>query len=147
MRRFPGSGWTEASLGAVLLIAAVLLGTPAGAQSLDDEDWSATVAGTEAAPIADGLGQALPVKLELDDRVAALQAIQFTLDEVGDGSTYLWHRKAGELHGFVRPVQSYLDDQGRVCRRLKLALTVGEFSREVEGTACRAEDRRWLLEN
>lgn len=147
MRRFPGSCWTEASIGALLLLAAVIFSTPAQAQSLDDEDWTATVADAGAAPIADGLSTALPVKLDLDDRVAALQAIQFTLDEVGDGSTYLWHRKSGDLHGFVKPVESYLDDQGRVCRRLKLALTVGEFSREVEGTACRAEDRRWLLEH
>lgn len=129
----------------MLLLAAAALGAPAKAQALDDEDWSATVVGTDAKP-ADGLSQALPIKLDLDDRVAALQAIQFTLEEVGDGSTYLWHRKEGELHGFVKPVQSYVDAQGRVCRRLKLALTVGEFSREVEGAACRAEDRRWLLD-
>ena len=146
MRRFPGSYWTEASIGALLLLAAAALGTPAKAQSIDDEDWSATVVGTDTEPALDGLSKALPIKLDLDDRVAALQAIQFTLDEVGDGSTYLWHRKEGELHGFVKPVQSYVDDQGRVCRRLKLARTVGEFSREVEGAACRAEDRRWLLD-
>ncbi len=145
MRRFPGSFWTEASIGAMLLLAAAVLGAPAKAQALDDEDWSATVVGTDVKP-ADGLSQALPIKLDLDDRVAALQAIQFTLEEVGDGSTYLWHRKEGELHGFVKPVQSYVDAQGRVCRRLKLALTVGEFSREVEGAACRAQDRRWLLD-
>lgn len=146
MRRFPGSYWTEASIGALLLLAAAALGAPAKAQSIDDEDWSATVVGTDAEPVSNGLSQALPIKLDLDDRVAALQAIQFTLEEVGDGSTYLWHRKVGELHGFVKPVQSFVDAQGRVCRRLKLALTVGEFSREVEGAACRAEDRRWLLD-
>ena len=122
---------------------------PAKAQSLETSaDWTASLSDADASDpaAADGTAGTLPVKLTLDDRVAALQAIQFTLDEVGDGATYLWHRKQGDLHGYVKPVVSYLDDEGRVCRKLQLALTIGEFSREVEGVACRAEDKRWLLE-
>ncbi|MEZ5924430.1 MAG: hypothetical protein R3D57_08590 [Hyphomicrobiaceae bacterium] len=110
-------------------------------------NWSATLATANPYESSDDVlaEDALPIKLTLDDRMAALQAIQFTLDEVGDGATYLWHRKAGELHGFVKPYASYRDDDGRICRRLKLALTVGTFSREVEGAACRSDDKRWLL--
>ena len=143
MRWFPESPWAEAYLGAILLLAASVITAPAKSQSLETSaDWSASVDGEGSV----GAGDALPIKLKLDDRVAALQAIQFTLDEVGDGAIYLWHRKEGELHGFVKPIATYRDDQGRVCRQLRLALTVGDFSREVQGAACRAEDKRWLLE-
>jgi surface antigen len=148
MRWFPESPWAEACFGSILLLAALFVATPARSQSVEaSADWSATVteAGMVDPDVEAGLSETLPVKLKLDDRVAALQAIQFTLDEVADGATYLWHRKNGELHGYVKPLDSYLDDQGRVCRRLKLALTVGEFSREVEGVACRSEDKRWML--
>jgi surface antigen len=147
MRWFPEFDWTEASIGVLVLTAAALLYAPAKSQTLDASDWSATVADAGVMDTGDGasLGGPLPVKLDLHDRVAALQAIQFTLDEVGDGATYLWHRKDGALHGYVKPVASYLDGDGRVCRILKLALTIGEFSREIEGVACRAEDKRWLL--
>ncbi len=145
MRWFPEQPWAEAYFGAVILLAATLFAMPAKAQSLETSaDWSASVAGEET--LVTDEADALPIKLKLDDRVAALQAIQFTLDEVGDGATYLWHRKVGELHGYVKPVATYMDEQGRICRRLQLALTVGDFSREVEGTACRAKDKRWLLE-
>lgn len=144
MRWFPESPWAEAYFGAVILLAATLFAMPAKAQSIETAaDWSASVSGEDVP--AEDEADALPVKLKVDDRIAALQAIQFTLDEVGDGATYLWHRKVGELHGHVKPVATYWDEQGRVCRRLQLALTVGDFSREVEGTACRAEDKRWML--
>jgi surface antigen len=147
MSWFPQSHVIEASLGVLVLAVAALLCSPAKSQTLDTSDWSATVIDTGMTDIGEnaGLADALSVKLDLDDRVAALQAIQYALEEVGDGATYLWHRKKGELHGFVKPVASYLDDQGRVCRTMKLALTVGEFSREVEGIACRADDKRWVL--
>ncbi len=108
-------------------------------------DWSATVAGGVSSLSTAPHGDALPVKLKLDDRVAALQAIQFTLDEVGDGATYLWHRKDGELHGY-REAGCLLSRRQRPrLPQAQLALTVGDFSREVEGVACRAEDKRWLL--
>lgn len=147
MSWFPQSHVIEASLGVLVLAVAALLCSPAQSQSRDISDWSATVtdAGVTGVGESAGFADALPVKLDLDDRVAALQAIQYTLEEVGDGATYLWHRKKGELHGFVKPLASYIDDKGRVCRTMKLALTVGEFSREVEGIACRADDKRWVL--
>lgn len=145
MRWFPESPWAEASLGAFLIVAAIFVAKPAWAQSLETStDWTASVAGESDGD--EDAADTLPIKLELDDRVATLQAIQFTLDEVGDGATYLWHRKEGELHGYVKPLATFRDEQGRVCRQLRLALTVGNFTREVDGAACRDEDKRWLLD-
>ena len=37
------------------------------------------------------------------DEIAALEAIRVALTEVGDGTTYVWHRQHGRLSGIVQP--------------------------------------------
>lgn len=80
------------------------------------------------------------------DEAAALEAIQLALTEVGDGSTYVWHRHGGRLSGLVQPTQSFVDALGRVCRHIVLTLNDASRSRRAEGIACRLDDGGWQLD-
>ena len=88
------------------------------------------------------------VKETLDDAdaIAALEAVQVALTEVGDGATYIWHRRHGRLSGAIQPTTSFKDRSGQVCRHLVVALTSGNYSRKAEGIACRLHNGVWVLE-
>ena len=79
------------------------------------------------------------------DERAALQALQFALNEVGDGSTFVWHRKKGVLSGKIKPTAAFIDDDDRLCRHLVFSLIAGDQSSTIEGIACRTEDGFWKL--
>lgn len=89
-----------------------------------------------------------PAKARLDasDAYAALKAINVGLTEVGDGSTFVWHRAHGRLRGTVRPTSSFRDTDGRICRHLIVTLASGRYARTAEGIACRLPDGVWTLE-
>jgi hypothetical protein len=84
--------------------------------------------------------------LDENDEIAALEAIRVALTEVGDGATYVWHRRHGRLSGIVRPTASFMDPAGRVCRHIVLIMTVGTATGRAEGIACRLEYGRWQLD-
>ncbi len=84
--------------------------------------------------------------LDDSDEIATLDAIRVALTEVGDGSSYVWHREHGRLSAVVHPTASFKDATGRVCRHIVLVLTTGVRSGRVEGVACRLADGRWQLE-
>src|SRR5262245_11070805 len=84
--------------------------------------------------------------LDEQDEVAALEAIRVALSEVGDGSSYVWHRRYGQLGGLVQPTHSFIDVHGRVCRRIIVILSAAMRSGRIEGTACRLAGGRWQLE-
>lgn len=84
--------------------------------------------------------------LDDTDAIAALEAVQLALTEVGDGATYVWHRKHGRLSGAIQPTSSFKDGTGHVCRHIVMALTSGSYSRKAEGIACRQRDGVWVLE-
>jgi surface antigen len=84
--------------------------------------------------------------LDESDEIAALEAIRIALTEVGDGSTYVWHRRHGRLGGLVQAISSYKDDSGRICRRIVLVLSAGRRSGRTEGVACRLANGRWQLD-
>lgn len=88
----------------------------------------------------------LKPRLDSTDEVAALEAIQIALSEVGDGSTYVWHRTGGRLSGIVRPTTSFRAGTDRVCRHMEFMLTAGTYSKKSEGIACRGADGIWSLE-
>ncbi len=116
-----------------------------GARLPSNADWRPTV---EAAPMplapAPGI-EILRAGLGPDDPVAVLEAVQRALDEVADGAAYVWHRQTGPLWGVVRPLMSFRGSGGEPCRRLHLALSLGEHTQATEIVACRAPDRRWWL--
>ena len=83
--------------------------------------------------------------LDQGDEVAALEAVAFALAEVGDGSTFVFHRRNGRLSGTVKLTQSFKDDAGRVCRRVVVTLDAASRTASTEGTACRMADGGWQL--
>ena len=83
--------------------------------------------------------------LDRSDETATLEAIHYTLNEVADGSAYIWHRRNGHLNGLVRPEMSFRNELGAVCRRITVALTAGDVTKRIEGVACREADKSWLL--
>lgn len=88
----------------------------------------------------------LKAPLDENDQVAALESLQFALTEVGDGSTYVWHRSHGRLSGLVKPTSSFKDAQGQVCRHILIVLNGTEATRKTETVACRLPTGVWQLD-
>ena len=89
-----------------------------------------------------GLGE-LKARLDLSDRVAAVQALELALSELGDGVTLVWQRPERGLVGRIKPVSAFRDDRGRVCRHVLYSLALGTYQRQIEGVACREPDGSW----
>lgn len=87
----------------------------------------------------------LKAKLDQSDRVAALQALDLALSELGDGATLVWQRPERGLMGRIKPVSAFRDDQGRVCRHVVYSLALGTYQRQIEGVACRESNGSWSL--
>lgn len=84
--------------------------------------------------------------LDASDEIATLEAVHFALSQIGDGSSYVWHRRNGRLSGIVHPTTSFKDMTGKVCRHIVLELSSGDFARRTEGIACRLHTGVWQLE-
>jgi surface antigen len=84
--------------------------------------------------------------LHASDEDATLEALQLALTEIGDGSSYVWHRYNGQLSGVVQPTISFKDVNGRICRHIVLLLSSGAYSKRTEGIACRLQSGTWQLE-
>ena len=80
------------------------------------------------------------------DKIAALESVQYALSEVGDGSSYVWHRDHGKLSGIVRPTASFKDATGKVCRHVVVMLSSGTLSKKTEAIACRLKTGIWQLD-
>ena len=87
----------------------------------------------------------LKARLDRSDRVAALQALELALSELGDGVTLVWQRPERGLVGRIKPVSAFRDDKGRVCRHVLYSLALGTYQRQIEGVACRESDGSWSL--
>lgn len=85
-------------------------------------------------------------KLAYRDKLATLEAVQVALSEVEDGTNYVWYRPHGQLSGVIRPIRSFADTQGRICRSIRVMLRAGIMTRTVQGDACRDHAGRWSLE-
>ena len=90
--------------------------------------------------------QRIPAGLDDVDAVAALDGIRIALTEVGDGGTYVWHRRDGVLSGMVQPSASFKDSAGQPCRHLTVMLNTYGRSSRIEGVACRKPMGRWQLD-
>jgi surface antigen len=91
-----------------------------------------------------GLGE-LKARLDRSDRMAAVQALELALSELGDGVTLVWQRPERRLVGRIKPVSAFRDDSGRVCRHVVYSLALGAYQRQIEGVACRESDGSWSL--
>ncbi len=84
--------------------------------------------------------------LDEKDEIAALEAVQLALSEVGDGAAYVWHARNGHISGTVQPTQSFKQPGGRICRHVIVSMSSGAYSRQTEGVACRLPTGVWQLE-
>ncbi len=80
------------------------------------------------------------------DEIATLNALHVGLTEVPDGANFVWQRSHGRLSGTVRPLFSFKNAKGDVCRHIVVTLKAGDHARTVEGAACRQPNGRWVLE-
>lgn len=90
--------------------------------------------------------QSSKAQLDLKDEIATLETLQMALSEVGDGSTYVWHRYHGHLSGVITPTTSFKDDTGQVCRHVIVVLTSDSRSQRSEGIACRLPTGQWQMQ-
>jgi surface antigen len=92
-----------------------------------------------------GPGPDLRSLLDDNDELATLDAVHTALTQVGDGSSYIWHRHNGRISAVLQPTQSFKREGGQVCRHLVVMLMSGTHTRKTAGIACRLEDGRWQL--
>jgi surface antigen len=85
----------------------------------------------------------LKARLDQSDRMAAMQALELALSELGDGVTLVWQRPERSLVGRIKPMSAFRDDRGRICRHVVYSLAFGSFQRQIEGVACREQDGSW----
>ena len=83
--------------------------------------------------------------LDENDELAALASVHLALNGVGDGQAYVWARTNGRLSGLVRPISSFRNDEGQICRHVLVMLTTGQTTKKTESTACRLPGGRWQL--
>src|SRR5690606_13145470 len=95
---------------------------------------------------APGSNAAATFSLDDLDEVATLNALHVGLTEVPDGADFVWRRSHGRLDGIVRPLFSFKNSDGEVCRHVVVTLRSADHERTVEGAACRGPDGRWVLE-
>lgn len=83
-------------------------------------------------------------RLDRNDFLAALKAMNVALDEVGDGSTFVWRRKNHGLKGAIKPFAAYQAADGRICRKMVFSLFLGGYEKSIKSVACRGSDGRWV---
>ena len=86
-----------------------------------------------------------PGALDDSDELAALASVQHALSSAGDGQAYVWQRANGRLSGLVRPISSFRNGDGQICRHVLVLLTTGQRTEKTESTACRLAGGRWQL--
>ena len=84
--------------------------------------------------------------LDESDEIAALESVQYALTEVADGSSYVWHRNNGRLSGIVKPIASFKDGQGSICRHVVVVFNSTDLTKKTETVACRLASGVWQLE-
>lgn len=99
-----------------------------------------------AGPSTNPSSPGVPVALDRSDRVAALEVVQVALSEVGDGSSYVWHRAHGKLSGIIQPTGTFKRDSGQICRHLVIMFASGPHSRKMETIACRLKSGIWQID-
>lgn len=146
--RHPVPGAARTALCALMLFTSPAAVIGATAAEPDRAGPTCSCSGTGKQPKASPDARAATAKLALDgwDETATLHAVLIGLTEVPDGGRFVWRRSHGRLSGVVRPMFSFRNSDGAICRHLELTLRSGDYSRTIEGTACRQPDGRWSLD-
>jgi hypothetical protein len=158
MRPFPGQLALALAFLSSVMLGSVLILAPALVHATDKTPPKTPDAATCTCPDSENArpwprpkyADAMPMdampRLGTADEMAALEAVHLALSELGDGASYVWHRRNGRLSGIISPTASFKDAQGRVCRHIIMTLTAGPSTARTEGVACRMADRSWRLE-
>jgi hypothetical protein len=83
--------------------------------------------------------------LDRSDEYAALASVQLALTEIADGASYIWRRHNGRLSGLVKPLSSFKDTKGAVCRHAVVVLSSVTETKRTEIVACRLPTGIWEL--
>lgn len=145
---FPFAAW---GLTAFVLVAAIFVSSdfaaadPAPGQATAQSCSSPDAQGSSKPDFA-RLPALVPGPLDLSDEIATLESVRFALTEVPDGASYVWHRRNGRLSGMVKPVASFKNTTGAVCRHIVVVLSSVVDTKKAEGVACRDPAGVWQLE-
>jgi hypothetical protein len=132
---------------AVVLVAIVFLsGNPAVAEERSSDSARCTCPDSSRKATRPKFADFAAPRLDEADEIAALESIQVGLSRMDDGTPFVWKRANGRLSGIVRPTSSFRNAKGSLCRHVVVLLTTGYKTRIAEGVACRADNRRWVLE-
>lgn len=85
-------------------------------------------------------------RLNREDFLASLKALNTALNQVSDGATFVWKRKKNGLKGAIKPTSAFRNDDGQVCRHLMFSLYIGGYVKSIQSFACRGDNGRWVLE-
>ena len=133
-----------AALGICLAASILMLDSPAfGAETAPAGTPPCSYSGKPARP---SFAELTDRRLDEADEIAALESVQVGLSRMDDGEPFVWRRSNGKLSGIVRPTVSFRNAKGDLCRHVVVLLTTGFKTSTREGIACRATNRRWVLE-
>ena len=136
-------------LGTVIFAATALLMWSQFAFAKQDKTDISGVRVTEAPPVPQRkpLHRLAELRSKLDhrDHIVAMRALHMALSLVEDGGTFVWQKKSRSLKGMIRPSKAFRNSDGRVCRHVIYALSLGRYIKQIEGIACRQNDGRWQL--
>lgn len=104
----------------------------------------ALAASAAACTLPQGSDPALYASLGETDLVTAASTVQQTLESAPDGSVRRWANPLSGHAGTVRPVATYVNEDGRFCRQYEEELRVGEGQGGYRHLACREDDGYWV---
>lgn len=84
-------------------------------------------------------------RLDVKDHIVAMRALHLALTQVEDGGTFVWQKRSRSLKGMIKPSKAFRNVDGRVCRHVIYALSLGRYLKQIEGIACRQNDGSWQL--
>ena len=145
--------WTAAGLAAATLLTtlwffpdlAAAAGGPTPAETPSCICPEKSQAATEPVP-ENGQRLVIPGRLDTSDEIAALTNLQFALTEIADGASFVWRRRNGRLSGLVKPLASFKDAKGTVCRHILIVLNTATDTGKIETVACRLPGGGWQLD-
>ena len=101
-------------------------------------------ASAPACTLSQGSDPAIYASLGKTDVVTAASTVQQTLESAPDGGVRSWSNPMSGHAGTVRPVATYVSEDGRFCRQYEEELRVGKGQGSYRHVACREEDGAWV---
>ncbi|MHA1166017.1 MAG: hypothetical protein ACTSP0_10630 [Alphaproteobacteria bacterium] len=136
-------------LGTVIFAATALLMWSPFALAKQAKPLISGVSATETPPVPQRkpLHRLAELRSRLDqkDHIVAMRALHLALTQVEDGGTFMWQKRSRSLKGMIKPSKAFRNTDGRVCRHVIYALSLGRYLKQIEGIACRQNDGSWQL--